>query len=261
MTSPLLNDNTLRAANRIGRWLARRDPDAALSEAGLVILAGNAVIPTIDAACRLAADDRQLLISGGIGHSTTYLYDAVARHPRYCAIDTAGRAEAAILADIAQRFWNVPRSRILVEDRSSNCGENARFSLALMAERALAPGAAIVVQDPTMQRRTIATFARAQQESGAQTRWLSHPGFVPELRRVGNNVAFAAPGDGAWPVARYLSLLLGELPRLRDDERGYGPRGRDYIVHVEIPDEIESAWRCLLDDAGLQSALADRALR
>ena len=261
MTSPLLNDNTLRAANRIGQWLACRDPDAALSEAELVILAGNAVIPTIDAACRLAAEGRELLISGGIGHSTTYLYDAVARHPRYCAIDTPGRAEAAILADIAQRFWGVPRSRILIEDRSSNCGENARFSLALMGERALTPAAAVVVQDPTMQRRTMATFARAQQESGAQIRWLSHPGFAPELRWAGNHAAFAAPGEGAWPVARYLSLLLGELPRLRDDEQGYGPRGLDFIVHVDIPDEIEAAWRCLRDDAGLQSALADRALR
>ncbi|KMK09181.1 hypothetical protein ABW07_07890 [Pluralibacter gergoviae] len=260
MNTPLQTDTTLRAANRLGQWLAQRDPDSDLSEAGLVILAGNAVIPTIDAACRLAADGRELLISGGIGHSTTYLYDAVARHPRYCAIDTAGRPEAAILADIAHRFWGVPRSRILVEDRSTNCGENARFSLALMAERGLSPGAAAVVQDPTMQRRTIATFSRAQRESGVPTRWLSHPGFAPELLRSGESVPFAPPGDGAWSVERYLSLLLGELPRLRDDAGGYGPRGRDFIVHVEIPEEIDMAWRSLRDDASLRTALACRAL-
>jgi hypothetical protein len=34
----------------------------------VVVLAGNAVIPTIDFACRLAAHAVPLLISGGIGH-------------------------------------------------------------------------------------------------------------------------------------------------------------------------------------------------
>ena len=261
MHAPQLNDATLMAANRLGGWLAQCDPDAGSCGAALVVLAGNAVVPTIDAACGLAAAGRQLLISGGIGHSTTYLYDAVLRHPRYRAIETAGRAEAAILADIAHRFWDIPRDQILVEDRSTNCGENARFTLQMMAERGLSPAAAIVVQDPTMQRRTMATFARVRQDIPGPTRWLSHPGFIPQLQRTAGDVAFAAPGDGAWPVARYLSLLLGELPRLRDDEQGYGPRGRDFIAHVDIPDEIAAAWRCLRDDGGLRAALADRALR
>ncbi|SUB71683.1 Uncharacterised protein [Pluralibacter gergoviae] len=41
---------------------------------------------------------------------------------------------------------------------------------------------------------------------------------------------------------------------------GYGPRGRDFIVHVEIPEEIDMAWRSLRDDASLRTALACRAL-
>ncbi len=46
------------------------------------MLAGNAVIPTIDAACRLAgAQAVPLLISGGVGHSTGYLYEAVRQIP------------------------------------------------------------------------------------------------------------------------------------------------------------------------------------
>lgn len=46
------------------------------------MLAGNAVIPTIDAACRLAAAQAvPLLISGGVGHSTGYLYEAVRQIP------------------------------------------------------------------------------------------------------------------------------------------------------------------------------------
>lgn len=93
---PCLPEATLNAANVAGRWLAQDDlqPNAPVD---LVILAGNAVIPTIDAACRVASEQGvPLLISGGIGHSTTFLYAAIARHPRYNRIPTTGRAEAAI---------------------------------------------------------------------------------------------------------------------------------------------------------------------
>ena len=55
-------------------------------------------------------------------------------------------------------------------------------------------------------------------------------------------LAFAEPIFGMWDVQRYLSLLLGEIPRLTDDENGYGPRGRDFIAHVDIPDEVRLAF-------------------
>ena len=54
--------------------------------------------------------------------------------------------------------------------------------------------------------------------------------------------------------------MLGELPRLRDDINGYGPLGRDFIVHVDIPAEVEAAWQILRHDAVLTEALASRAL-
>lgn len=61
-------------------------------------------------------------------------------------------------------------------------------------------------------------------------------------------------------MERYLSLVLGELPRLRDDVNGYGPAGRDFIAHVEIPDEIEAAWNILRNDVILTDALVSRSL-
>lgn len=79
---PTLSPATIDAINVIGRWLAQDDfSGAAPYQADCVILAGNAVIPTIDAACKIARDQQiPLLISGGIGHSTTFLYSAIARH-------------------------------------------------------------------------------------------------------------------------------------------------------------------------------------
>lgn len=259
MTFPALREVTLDALNLVGRWLAQDDlTDASPGpDVGLVVLAGNAVIPSIDAACRLASGSRVLLISGGIGHSTRFLYEAVAAHPDYRVIPCVGRPEAAILADIAHHFWQIPRDRIVVEDRSTNCGENARFTLAALAERGLDARSAIVVQDPTMQRRTMATFAR--EPSPLSIRWLSHPGVIPQLVNREEGLAFAEPAAGLWPPARYLSLLLGELPRLYDDANGYGPRGKGFIAHVDFPAEVLQAWALLRSDNQLREALVARA--
>ncbi|WP_318389477.1 YdcF family protein [Enterobacter sp.] len=260
---PHLPEPVLAATNTLGRWLANNafegKPQPVNTDC--VILAGNAVIPTIDAACKIAAGGTMpLLISGGVGHSTTFLYAAIARHPRYNALRTTGRSEAAILADIARQFWNIPADRILIEDKSTNCGENAHFSCELLRARGMALNTALVIQDPTMQRRTMATFARAAEISGLDTRWLSYPGVTPVLVNDARGLRFATPSAGLWPVERYLSLLMGEVPRLRDDEQGYGPRGRNFIVHVDFPAEIEAAWRTMLADPTLTATLKERAL-
>ena len=94
---PRLSAATLAAANQVGAWLAQDDLATlpALPQVDVVVLAGNAVIPTIDAACRLAAAQAvPLLISGGVGHSTGYLYEAVRQDPRYRTLPVDGRPEA-----------------------------------------------------------------------------------------------------------------------------------------------------------------------
>lgn len=262
MTFPHLAETTLNAANRIGEWLAQSDFVAPLQEvdADCVVLAGNAVIPTIDAACRLSASNRTLLISGGIGHSTSFLYTAVARHPRYHVLRTHGRPEADILADIAHQFWHIPRSRILVEDKSTNCGENARFTRDMLEAQGMEVRCGIVVQDPTMQRRTMATFAHVWGDVKNPPRWMSYPGYLPVLHNGDDGLTFTHEAHDVWPVGRYLSLVLGELPRLQDDEHGYGPRGRGFIAHVDIPQTVQEAWHTLQQDALLRDALASRSL-
>ena len=253
---PTLSATTLAAINTVGQWLAQSDFTGDITvQSDCVILAGNAVIPTIDAACRIAKDQQvPLLISGGIGHSTRFLYDAIARHPRYNIIRTTGRAEAAILADIAHQFWHIPGEKIWVEDQSTNCGENARFSCALLNQATEGMHTVIVVQDPTMQRRTMATFARVCRDEPVSPQWLSHPGFTPTLQNGNEGVEFSEGNTGLWPVDRYLSLVMGELPRLYDNANGYGPAGRDYIAHVEFPEAVTAAWKQLQQDPVLKGA-------
>ncbi len=48
-----------------------------------------------------------------------------------------------------------------------------------------------------------------------------------------------------WDIPRYRTLLMGEVPRLRDDENGYGPNGAGYLAHVDVPTEVEKAYETL----------------
>ena len=112
----------------------------------------------------------------------------------------------------------------------------------------------LVVQDPTMQRRTMATFARVCRDEPDSPQWISHPGFTPTLQNGNEGVEFSEGHTGLWPVDRYLSLVMGELPRLYDDANGYGPAGRDYIAHVEFPEAVMAAWKQLQQDPVLKGA-------
>ena len=56
--------------------------------------------------------------------------------------------------------------------------------------------------------------------------------------------------EGIWPLETFLQLLLGEIDRLTDDGQGYGPRGRDFVVHVDVPPEVRSAASRLRNACG-----------
>lgn len=262
-TFPALQATTIDAVNTLGQWLSHNEFAAppAVSDADLIILAGNAVIPTIDAACQLAANtELPLVITGGIGHSTTFLYGAVAKHPRYNTIPTTGCAEAAIIKDIATQFWKIPAEKVLTEEKSTNCGENARLTHQLLQQQNITPARVIIIQDPTMQRRTVATFERIWQGDAHIPQWRSWPGIVPVLVSDESQTTFTLHEKGLWPVARYISLALGEIPRIRDDAQGYGPQGRDFITHVEIPQSVTHAWEILANDVALARLMSERGL-
>ncbi|WP_413727557.1 YdcF family protein [Sodalis sp. RH19] len=258
---PPLPADILSKINLIASWLAVDDFSARQDHlsADAIILAGNAVLATIDGACALArARHIPLVISGGIGHSTSFLIAAVAQHPRYQAIETAARPEAAILHEIACRFWELPGKQVVMETASRNSGENAGFTRALLEERGCTPQDIILIQDPLLQRRTDATFRRCWVDSAQSPHFINWPTCVPQLVSDINGTGFTHDSDGLWPVNRFISLLLGEIPRLRDDKQGYGPKGKDYICHVDIPNEIEDAWEYLMHNQGIPGEWRDR---
>lgn len=56
---------------------------------------------------------------------------------------------------------------------------------------------------------------------------------------------YSEPILGMWDMDRYVNLLMGEIPRLTDDSKGYGPNGTGYIAHVEIPKDVRTAFEAL----------------
>ena len=218
-----------------------------------VILAGNCVLETAERAFRLVRSGAcpRLLISGGIGHATEVLRRKVKAHPVYGTIATEGRAEAHILADIGLTFWGIERPSLLIEPESTNSGENARFSRRLLEDSGQPVKTILLVQDPTMQRRADATFRHIWSDR-PDVSFLNWPTFTPRVYLVEGELRFDLSGiAGLWPMDRFLALVMGEIPRLRDDPHGYGPNGQGFIAHVDIPERIEAAY------GRLQEALAE----
>ena len=233
--------------NTVAAFLALRGeadaPDAEPDDApaDLIVLLGNSVLATAQRAfaAMRAGKAPLLLIAGGRGHSTRHLEDAL-RNAGYGRAVAAGGCEAEMLAVLAHT-QGIAGERMLLETASTNCGENASFALRTIERAGIAAARLVLMQDPTMQRRSDATFRKVWRDAGRATRFVNDPTFVPQLALRDGALGFVDPVPGCWPVTRFASLALGEIVRLRDDEAGYGPAGRGLIAHVDIPAQTEAA--------------------
>jgi uncharacterized SAM-binding protein YcdF (DUF218 family) len=185
-----------------------------------MLLFGGSLPDAWDAAARAVAEGRvgTLVLVGGVGHTTDAL--------RAVLGEESDDSEADLMAAYLRREHGM--TDLLLERRSANCGENVVLARDLVLDAGLAPLTVALVQDPTMQRRIDAVFRLVWPEAVAVNR--------PGPRR----------GRHAWPADRWISLVVGEVPRLRDDEHGYGPRGRGFQAHVDVPPEVEAAYAALV---------------
>ena len=135
------------------------------------------------------------------------------------------RSEAEVFADIAVSL-GVPRDRVLVEDRSTNTGENVDFSRQLLAEKGIRPAKAIAVQKPYMERRTFATFRQ---------RW-------PEIEVVVTSPQIAFDGYPTGDIRKddVIHVMVGDLQRLVV----YGRKG--WSVPQDVPAEVQEAYERLV---------------
>ncbi|KAI5253964.1 hypothetical protein E4T42_02532 [Aureobasidium subglaciale] len=194
-----------------------------------------------------------IILCGGIGHSTPYLYTAVANHPRYehLSAQINGLSEAQVMEKILDDCFSghdIGKSgvRVLIEDQSTNCGANAIETRKLLQKIGISVsgGKILIIQDPTMSLRTKASFEKAFEDD--EVIFEACPTFVAKVVEVGGRLRFDENVEvkerDVWQMDRFLGLILGEVARLRDDENGYGPRGKGFIGHVDVPDAVLEAY-------------------
>lgn len=139
---------------------------------------------------------------------------------------------------------------VFIEDKSTNCGSNTIETRKVLKKAGIpSSGNYVIIQDPTMSLRTVASFQRTYSDLQVQPVFLSCPIFVPQVSSSGLELKYDLENIGEnelWEMTRFVELLIGEIPRLRDDKEGYGPKGRGFIVHVDVPSEVEEAWKRLM---------------
>src|SRR3712207_5315294 len=163
------------------------------------------------------------MIVGGEGHTTGAVRASLrARMSWTPALDTA--SEAALYDRYLRERHGLAAN--LLEERSTNCGNNVTNALALLRDRGLPHQRLLLIQDATMQQRMDAGFRLHASPGTALVNYASHRTTVEV---VGDELVLTGPPDGMWAIEHYVSLLLGEIPRLSDDADGYGPAGRGYI--------------------------------
>jgi len=193
-----------------------------------------------------------LILCGGIGHSTPHLYTAVSQNPRYAHLASRinGLPEAQVMQKILNTCYATDNAKsavkVLIEDQSTNCGANATETTKLLRKHGISVvrGKVLIIQDPTMSSRTKMSFEKAFEDE--EVVFEACPTFVPRVKEVDGRLRFDESGgvkeEQLWDMDRFLGLILGEIVRLRDDEMGYGPRGKGFIGHVDVPDSVLEAY-------------------
>jgi len=151
-----------------------------------------------------------MIFSGGLGRLTRGLWE---------------QPEADRFAEIAVRM-GVPRERILIENRSTNTGENVRFTRDLLAKLHIDPQTFILVHKPYMERRAFATFRKV---------W-------PEKRALVTSpqISFADYPNQEISKRLAISIMVGDLQRIRL----YSAKG--FQIAEEIPPEVWAAAQKLI---------------
>ena len=257
--------NEVEAINRLGEFCGVRDvpvltPGALRSRIGrervdVMALFGGSILAGGEVLARAMEADiaRKYVIVGGEGHTTP---DLRRRMREVCpGLETEGLSEAELFDAWLRR--RLGRGADALETASTNCGNNITLMLKLLEREGIPLGSILLCQDATMQRRMDAGLRRHRPDCTV----VNYAAYRASVRQTPEGLDYAERIRGMWDVPRYVSLLLGEIPRLRDDAEGYGPRGRGFIAHVDVPGEVLEAWESLKTRYVVRRAKTDAGRR
>lgn len=151
-----------------------------------------------------------IIFSGGLGNFTKEMWD---------------EKEADKFAKIALQM-GVPAKDILIENKSTNTGENILFTQKLLQEKNLNPQSFILVQKPYMERRSYATFMK---HWGNKTLMVTSP-----------QISFEDYPTEEIPLEKVINIMVGDFQRIKE----YPALG--FQIEQPIPDEIMFAYEQLI---------------
>jgi uncharacterized SAM-binding protein YcdF (DUF218 family) len=151
-----------------------------------------------------------IIMSGGLGNFTKELWN---------------EKEADKFAAIAIQK-GVPEKNILIENKSTNTGENILFTQKVLQEKKLNPQSFIVVQKPYMERRSYATFKK---------HW-------PDKKLVVTSpqISFEEYPTDEIPMEKVINIMVGDLQRIKI----YPEKG--FQIYQNIPTDVWDAYENLV---------------
>lgn len=209
-------------------------------QADIMILFGGSIICGGDILAKAMKNQvaKKYVISGGAGHTTETLRAKMKE--LYPEVETNNLTEAEIFSNYLQAKYNLTPD--LLETNSTNCGNNITNCLDLFKKHNINFSTLIIVQDATMQKRMEAGFHKYLPEDKII---INYAVYKVKTIFKDNQLKYDKDIEGMWNMERYISLLMGEISRLQDNEKGYGPYGKNFIAHVDIPNNVLEAFNYL----------------
>ena len=140
------------------------------------------------------------------------------------------RGWSEIEAEVFQKICidhGVPAEKILLEDKSTNTGDNIRFTKKMLTERGLLPASAILVTKPYMERRAFATVRKIwpEVEVTVTSPQLSYDNYMAQVEDRDLEI----------------TMMVGDVQRLEV----YPEKG--FTIPQDIPGEVWQAYEQLVE--------------
>lgn len=207
-----------------------------LSKVDVMVLFGGSILCGGDVLAQAIKNQvaEKYVIVGGAGHTTDTLRKQVSTEIE--GYDMSPLSEAEIFDLYLKKKYGLEVD--FLECQSTNCGNNITFMLELFEKNDIPVHSIILSQDATMQRRMDAVLRKYKKE------WtiVNYATYCAKLIEKDGKLQYENTPLGMWDVTYFARLLMGEIPRLMDNTEGYGPKGKGFIAHVDIPENIIEAY-------------------
>lgn len=209
------------------------------TQADVFVLFGGSILAGGDLLAQAiqAKVAKKYIIVGGAGHTTPRLRQQMAPYLPNQSLEQLSEAE--LFSAYLQQKYQLTVDYL--ETKSTNCGNNITYLLALLAQQQLPHQTMILAQDASMQRR----MAAGLHKYAPEVQIINYATYQVQVQTKADQLVFDQIPLGLWSMSEYITLLLGEIPRLRNDPNGYGPKGQNFIAPVSVPAAVQTAFETL----------------